>query len=126
MSDFSSTTPSTLRRVLVLLGISILSILLVSYVLYQARNLIQGPSIVLNGEYFPEQHNKTVDLTGQTHNIVRLTVNGKEIHTDADGAFLHTIVLEHGYSIITLHAEDRFGRTTEVVREYVYVPEVST
>ena len=120
MTDFSS-TPGTLRRVLRVLGIIILSIVIVSYVLYQARNLIQGPSILLYGEYFPEQHEKTILLEGQTHNIVKLTLNGKEIHTSSDGAFSHTVVLEHGYSIISLYAEDRFGRTTSVVREYVYV-----
>ncbi len=121
MSDFSSSS-LTLRKIIAVTGVVILILTISTYVLYQARNLIQGPSIELYGSYFPEHHEKTLLLEGQTHNIVKLTLNGKEIHTGADGSFSHTVILENGYSILTLHAQDRFGRTTSLVREYVYVP----
>ena len=75
--------------------------------------------------YTPVQHDRTVTLTGNTHNIVKLTLNGMEIHTNEQGAFTRILLLENGYTIMTLQAQDRFGRETSVVREYVYVPRTS-
>jgi hypothetical protein len=93
-----------------------------SYITYQARNLILGPSITLHDTGTTVHQERTIPLTGTTRNITKLTVNGKEIHTDAMGAFSHTLVLENGYSIVQLTAEDRFGRSTSVTKAYVYVP----
>lgn len=95
---------------------------MVMYVLFQARNIISGPEIILTDSYTPIQHEKIITLTGITKNIVKLTLNGKEIHTDERGAFTQMLVLAQGYSIVSLTAKDRFGRMTEVRREYVYVP----
>lgn len=112
----------SLRYVLKIIGIGCLVILLFAYVLYQARSFIQGPRIVLSDHHTPLHHEQIVVLEGNAYNIVQITVNGREIHTNAEGKFSHNLVLEKGYSIVTLNAQDRFGRTTEIVREYVYVP----
>jgi hypothetical protein len=122
MSIFATNT-FILPRILKIVAIFLLVCGLGVYVTYQARNFLQGPSITLQGEYTAVQHEDTITLTGQAKNIVKLTLNGKEIHTDAEGAFTHKLSLEHGYSIVSLNAQDRFGRTTSLVREYVYVPE---
>lgn len=120
----ASFTPGSfiLPKILKVIGVVFLSALLGIYVVYQARNIIQGPSIVLTGTYESVQHEKSITITGHTYNIVKLTVNGKEIHTSADGAFSHELVLENGYTIASFNAQDRFGRTTSLMREYVYVP----
>lgn len=123
----TQTTP-TLRRILIFCGVSILILSTLLYIAYQARNIILGPSITLEDTHTIVHTERTVLLAGTAKNIVQLTVNGKEIHTDASGAFAHTLVLEKGYSVVLLTAEDRFGRTTTVRREYVYedtAPEVS-
>lgn len=104
------------------MGVSLLIVVLVSYVLYQARNFILGPSLQLYGADTVLHEDKFITLNGQARNIVKLTLNGKEIHTTTDGSFAQTVVLEPGYSIVTLYAEDRFGRTTTLTREYVSVP----
>jgi hypothetical protein len=108
----------------VLRGLAILGLVLmvVGYVHFQARNFIQGPAISLDGEYSPVQHERRLTLHGNAENIVKLSLNGKEIHTDKEGVFTHELVLENGYTIMSLTAEDRFGRMTSIVREYVYVP----
>ena len=111
----------TLRKVLMVLGIVMLVVLIGGYVLFQARNFIQGPSITLTDEYVPVHHEKIITISGVAKNIVKLTLNGKEIHTDSEGVFTHKLILENGYTITTLTAQDRFGRVTEVQREYVYV-----
>jgi hypothetical protein len=69
------------------------------------------------------QHERSVTLSGSTQNIVKLTSNGKEIHTDASGSFTHELILENGYTIVSLQAQDRFGRTTSLTHEFVYIPE---
>jgi hypothetical protein len=92
------------------------------YVQFQARNILEGPTISLTGEHVPVHHERSVVLMGNTENIVKLTLNGREIHTDASGAFTQTLVLPNGYTIMELTAQDRFGRTTSVERKYVYVP----
>lgn len=114
-----------LPRIAKIVGICVLVIFLTAYVAYQARYMLKGPSIVLTGAYSPVQHERVVTLTGQTQNIVKLTLNGKEIHTDIDGAFTRAVVLEDGYSIILLSAQDRFGRKTAVTRGYFYSPTTS-
>jgi hypothetical protein len=112
----------TLGSCLRLIGIGTLVVLMVVYVRFQARNVISGPSITLDGTYTPLQHERRITLEGATHNIVKLTLNGKEIHTDEAGIFTHPLVLEDGYTIIELNAQDRFGRTTTITRKYVYEP----
>lgn len=99
-----------------------LIVLLVWYVLFQARNFLNGPVITLNDTASPLHHERIITLEGTARNIVKLTLNGKEIHTTEDGAFRQPLVLESGYTIMTLHAQDRFGRTTSITREFVFVP----
>jgi len=102
-------------------GIALLLIAIVFYIHFQARNLILGPTITLSGSYEPVQHERIIMLTGTARNIVKLTLNGREIHTDEQGAFTQPLVLENGYTVASLNARDRFGRTTSLTREYVYV-----
>ncbi len=112
----------TLGFILRILGIVVLIIMLSLYMLYQARSFITGPLITLTDTYTPTQNERTMILTGHAENIVQLTLNGREIHTTKEGVFRETLVLEGGYTIIELHARDRFGRTATVRREYVYSP----
>jgi hypothetical protein len=112
----------TLGSLLQFIGIGILVTLLVVYVHFQARFFLQGPIVTLFGDYTPLQHTRTIKLEGSTQNIVKLTLNGREIHTTESGMFSQEVILENGYSILEIHAQDRFGRTTTLKREYVYVP----
>lgn len=113
-----------LRRALGYIGIAMIGVVIVLYIGFQARNLILGPSITLSPESIATTtyHARMVTITGQARNITKLTFNGKEIHTDKEGHFTHTFMLEQGYSIMTLSARDRFRRTTSLSRPYVYVP----
>lgn len=112
----------TLGTLIRFLSIALLIIGMVLYIHFQARNFIQGPKITLNHIDTLIQHERRLVLTGNAQNIVKLTFNGKEIHTNAQGEFSHDLVLENGYTIMEIDAQDRFGRTTSLVREYMYVP----
>jgi cytoskeletal protein RodZ len=107
-------------------GIVVLIGTIAWYVQFQARNILEGPTIDLTDEYVPVQHERHVDLTGNARNIVKLTLNGREIQTNESGEFTQTLVLTNGYTIMELTAQDRFGRTTSVQRTYVYVPPLSS
>ena len=112
----------TLGSFLRTLGIVVLLLLLTVYVHFQARFFLQGPMLTLDSDIPVLHHEQTVVITGTARNIVKLTLNGREIHTDKEGAFHETLILERGYTITTLWAEDRFGRETTITKTLVYEP----
>lgn len=92
------------------------------YISYQARFLILGPQISLTEEVPMLQKTRHLTLTGQANNISRLWLNGRPIFTDRNGQFTAAVILENGYTVTTLMAEDRYGRVTTITRPFVYVP----
>ena len=113
--------PFTLGRIMRITGTIVLLVLILFYVQFQSRNFINGPSITLSDDYEVVQHSQSFVLRGTTENIVKLTLNGLDITTDEQGNFEHPVHLERGYNIVTLYAEDRFGRSTEIQRDYVFI-----
>jgi Na+-transporting methylmalonyl-CoA/oxaloacetate decarboxylase gamma subunit len=98
--------------------------LLVYYISYQARFITTGPIIDLaTNEVVSE--NRTVILAGKAQNITHIEINGRPIYTDERGYFKETLVLENGYTIATVRAFDRFGRSTAISRPFVYKPTVT-
>jgi hypothetical protein len=97
-------------------------LLVVLYLIFQARFLILGPQLTLEPTH-PGRHNqREVLLRGTAANITRLWLNDRQIFTDRAGNFEEAVILENGYTIMTLAAEDRYGRRTEIRREFVYHP----
>lgn len=111
-----------LRTVLWRGAVVLIVVLLLSYVAYQARYLIQGPAIELTSEPDIVQSDRFVMLEGTARNIARITLNGRQIFTDETGQFREALVLENGYTIATLTAYDRYGRATNLARPFVYRP----
>lgn len=93
-----------------------------AYLVFQARFLITGPLITVTSESNGVYNTRVVPLSGTTHNIARLWLNDRPIFTDEAGNFNEALVLENGYTIATLRAEDRYGRTTRVEREFMFIP----
>jgi hypothetical protein len=102
--------------------IAIVTLLMGFFILFQARFLVTGPQILLTKIPEGPQNERQITIAGTAHNISRLWLNDRPIYTDAEGNFKEEIVLENGYTIATLRAEDRYGRTTVVSRPLVYVP----
>lgn len=100
----------------------VLVLTFLSYTLWQARLLIIGPTITLTAEPAVVVHERTTELSGYAANIVRITLNGRQIYTDKNGYFKEVLVLENGYTVATLTGTDRYGRTTSLTRTFVYVP----
>ena len=114
---------ATLSSILRAFGVATILALFVAYVLFQARFLIQGPQITMTKDTSVVQTERTVTLEGTAKNITNITVNGNPILTDESGNFAYTIVLENGYNKTSIQAHDRYGRTTTLIKEFVYTPQ---
>ena len=100
----------------------LIALLLVSYVIFQARVFIAGPQITILDELGTIQNSRMVTIGGVAENITEIMVNGRAIVTDESGRFAQSIVLENGYTIVSIEARDRYGRETKVERTFVYTP----
>lgn len=104
----------------VLLAASIL--LLVWYGLFQARYLIAGPALTLDETVAQSYDEPIAHLTGTAKNVTSLTLNDRPIFVDEEGTFNELLVLERGYTIMTLKAYDRYGRSIEIAKPLIYTP----
>lgn len=125
MSPLTQHHALTFRTVLVYLLIFTCIGGFVFYVLFQARLLIAGPQISLVSQE-SVRTSRLITLEGQAKNIVRMTLNGRQIYTDKYGNFKEALVLENGYTIATLQAEDRYGRVTNHTETFVLTEESRT
>lgn len=66
----------------------------------------------------------TITVSGTTNDVtsspVTVTVNGKEVTVDSDGAFSTDITLTSGSNTITVIAKDSAGKTTTITRTVKY------
>jgi hypothetical protein len=102
--------------------IVLLLLLLLLYILWQARFLLLGPQVTLTTEPPRVSNERIITLTGEASNISKITLNGRQIFTDPSGHFSEALVLENGYTIATIAATDRYGRTTTLARPFMYTP----
>jgi hypothetical protein len=58
-------------------------------------------------------------VRGVADKATRITLNGREIFIDKDGNFSESISMLPGFSIVTLNAKDKFGKTAEKKFEVV-------
>lgn len=92
----------------------VMCVLLVGYGLFQARRIIQGPTIEITSPKNGSATSTTLlTVSGTAHNIAFLTVNDAPAFTDTSGRFAVTLSPAEGYTIITVAALDRFGRRAQ-------------
>ena len=88
-----------------------LIVILVSYGLFEARRLIEGPVITITSPQSGSATSSTLlTISGTAQNISFLTVDDAPAFTDIAGHFSVTLSPPAGYTIITVAALDRFGR----------------
>ena len=61
-----------------------------------------------------------VEVAGNARNAIYLSLNGREIFIDKDGSFTEPVALLPGLSVVTLDAQDKFGKTFEKKFEVMY------
>jgi hypothetical protein len=105
------------RRFLIILSV----ILLVSYGLFNARNMIIGPTIeIFSPTKDMETAENTIDIKGKAENITFISLNEKPIFVDMDGLFEEKLLLSPGSNIIEIKARDRFKNETEKIINIYY------
>jgi len=107
------------RAYIIAFSITFFVIALLGYAIFEARYLILGPKITTIS---PSQGFMSdiapFFVEGRAQNIVRISLNDRPIFVDEEGHFKEKLLLQKGYTIMTLRAEDRFGRSTE---EFLYL-----
>jgi len=114
--------PLLLPRMVKIGAISAAVLISVWYVGFQARFIIEGPQVRLAPEPAVVYQDRVVTLSGTASNITALSINGRPIATDPEGNFSEPIVLENGYTIMSIDARDRYGRAVHIERPLVYLP----
>mgnify|MGYP005867130801 CR=1 FL=1 len=120
---FAKHSSISLRMILFGLLFTLLTLLLLGYIGYQARFFLLGPQITIVEAPASPSTDRVVEIEGTAKNIVGITLNGREIFTDPGGNFRERVVLQQGLNTITIEAIDRFDRSTRVHKEYVYLDE---
>lgn len=93
-----------------------------AYAAYQARFLLEGPLVTISAPNTALSSDRVVTLEGDAANIARMYLNDRPVYTNESGHFSEMLVLENGYTIATIRAEDRYGRTVFVSRGFVFNP----
>ena len=106
-----------LKTILAILCITIIS----GYALYRSEALRQGPQLTLDsptdGALFDTSE---VIISGTAKNIAFISLNDRQIFTDEAGHFKEKLLLPYGYTILTVEAKDKFGKTVTKKVEVVY------
>lgn len=112
------------RHVKLTIGLGIFAVFAILIGLYaygQSRQYLKGPQIVINE---PQNGATLLEaplvIAGNAQNVSHITLNGASIFVDSKGDFREKLLLLPGYNILTISAEDRFGRKTEKTLELVY------
>lgn len=92
--------------------IGALALFIALYGLFASKDLLLGPKlVVLSPKTGQTMTDSFVEVKGSAKRIAKIYLNGRQIFTDDAGNWDESLLLSYGYNIITVSAEDRFGRT---------------
>lgn len=93
-----------------------------SYAFFRSKDAIFGITIKSSVPSFSIQDDTQITLTGSAPHAAHFTINNREILLDSHGDFTDTFLLQNGYNVIELRAEDRFGREKKKVLQIYAKP----
>ena len=100
---------------------SLIVLVIAFFVLFQSRNLIAGPQLIINNPSNGEVvEDSLTEISGIAENISEIKLNGRNIFVDERGNFNEKILLSYGYNTIIIEAKDRFNRKTTEKLELVF------
>ena len=96
--------------------------LIILYGIFNARNLILGPSIEIFTPPSAETEtlNNIITLKGKVENMTFLSLNERLIFADTNGIFEEQLLLSPGFNIITIKARDRFKKEAQKTIKVYY------
>ena len=118
----ASLAKENLKRIIKVVGTLGFFIFIIIYSLFRMKTISTGVDLVVqnieNGGIYTEG---VLEIKGNAKRAKVLEINGREISINQNGDFTDFLVLSPGYNIITVSAEDKFGKITketfEVMRE---------
>lgn len=107
MNQYKFERGFNLKRFVIIFSV----LLLVSYGIFNARNLIIGPTIEI---FSPAENTETTEnvitVKGKAQNVSFISLNEKPIFVDKEGKFSEKLLLSPGSNIIEIKAKDRFKK----------------
>ena len=95
-------------------AIIVLFLIVAGYAYFRSRDYRDGPVITVSSPLANETvATSTVDVSGTVANATAVTLDDRTIFLDTHGAFDEKLLVPIGYTIISIKAEDRFGRSAE-------------
>jgi hypothetical protein len=99
------------RRFVIILS----ALLIVSYGIFNARNLLMGPTLdIFTPSGNIETEKDVLIIKGKATNAAFISLNENPISTDTDGQFEERVLLSPGTNIVEIKAQDRFKK--EIVK----------
>lgn len=106
----------------VIIGLIFIS-LLASYAYIQSDDFARGPEItILSPSSGTMIEDSLISIEGIAQRVAKLELNGDSIFIDEKGNFREQLLLVEGQNIITLSAEDKFGREVKEIVELIHKP----
>jgi hypothetical protein len=107
MNQYKFESGFNMRMFVIVLSV----VLLVSYGLFNARNLITGPVVeIFNPTGSVETGENVLTVKGKATNITSISLNEKPIFVDKEGLFEEKLLLSPGSNTIEIKAGDRFKK----------------
>lgn len=102
-------------------------LLLVSYGIFNARDLIMGPAVeIFSPTGNTETAENTIEIKGQAKNVTFISLNEKPISVDTEGLFEEKLLLSPGSNIIEIKARDRFKKEVVKIIKIYYKQSTTT
>ena len=92
----------------------VIILIVIGYSIFNFRVFIAGPDLIIknpiNGAVVDTN---LINLEGQALNINKISLNNRHIFIDENGNFSEKVLLQPGYNIILLEAQDQFDRKVQ-------------
>lgn len=107
----------------IFLMLTVLAAILV-FAYFKTANLVSGPAIdIISPTNAMTYQDNFIEIKGSAERIAKIYLNNRQIFTDTSGVFREPLLLFPGYNILTLRAEDKFGRQVIKKLHIVYSPQ---
>ena len=93
--------------------ISCMSLFAIIFVFGYEKMCFVWKGVEINATIEEKEGSPLAIVKGVASKATYITLNGREIFIDRDGNFSETIAVLPGFSIVTLDARDKFGKTAE-------------
>ena len=105
---------------------TLLVLAICGYSVYQFKDFWRGPTVKITSPQDGLQTNsQLITVSGTAKQIAFLYLNDEKIYTNQAGQFSEPLLLDQGYNIISVRAEDRFDRTVKKTVRVQFVGEIT-